>query len=343
MANRPTIHDLANAAGVSVATVDRVLNGRTKVREETARKVAEAAHRIGYHARGLVELSRSWNVPEVTLGFVLHKEKQEFYQNFGAEIRKAVAARKDVRGKAKILYSPSQSPDDFATLINKLGEEVAAIASSAVNHQSLNRIVRDLKDKNVATFALLNDFAQGIRENYLGLNNMKVGRIAAWMVSTAAQRTGKVAIFVGGNRWHGHELRETGFRSYFREYATGFTILDTLVNLETRQLTYEATLDLLHRHPDLSGIYVAGGGMEGAIAAIRETRPPGKIALVVNELIGVSRDALQDRYLTMVIGTPLAELCTALVDQMVNTVQHGPSQIPGQHFLEPRLYLPESV
>ncbi len=343
MANRPTIHDLAREAGVSVATVDRVLNGRAKVREETARKVAEAAHRIGYHARGLVELSRSWNVPEVTLGFVLHKEQQEFYQNFSSEIRRAVSARKDVRGKAKILFSPSQYPADFGKLMRELGGEVDALASSAVNHQSLNQVVRHLKESNVATFALLNDFAQGIRENYFGLNNMQVGRIAASMVATAAPRPGKVAIFVGGNRWHGHELRETGFRSYFREYATEFTILDTLVNLETRQLTYEATLDLLHRQPDLAGIYVAGGGMEGAIAAIRETRPPGKIALVVNELIGVSRDALQDRYVTMVIGTPLEELCTILVNQMVNTVLHGPSQIPGQHFLEPRLYLPESV
>ena len=39
MARRPTIRDLAEAAGVSVATVDRVLNGRHPVREETARQI----------------------------------------------------------------------------------------------------------------------------------------------------------------------------------------------------------------------------------------------------------------------------------------------------------------
>ena len=83
---------------------------------------------------------------------------------------------------------------------------------------------------------------------------------------------GKLAVFVGGYRWHGHELRETGFRSYLREYAPDFSVLDTMVNLETRQLTYEATLNLLDRNPDLRGLYCAGGGMEGAIAALRETR-----------------------------------------------------------------------
>ena len=42
MAKRPTITDLARISGVSVATVDRVLNSRLPVREETARRVYDA-------------------------------------------------------------------------------------------------------------------------------------------------------------------------------------------------------------------------------------------------------------------------------------------------------------
>lgn len=335
--------DLAREAGVGVATVDRVLNGRMKVREETARKVAEAAHRIGYHARGLIDHRLSVDIPEMHFGFVLHKEKQEFYQNFAHAIEAAVASRRDIRGRATIRFSPSQAPEDFSETILELGAKVDAIASSAVNHHTVNVAVEKLRSEGVTSFALLNDFAQGIRENYLGLNNMKVGRIAASMISMTARGSGKIAVFVGGNRWHGHELRETGFRSFFRESAPAFTVLDTLVNLETRQVTYEATLDLLHRHPDLAGIYVAGGGMEGAIAALRESRNPGKVALVVNELISDSREGLSDRYLTMVIATPLHELCEALVEYMVKAVQNGPSGAPSQHFLEPRLYIPEST
>ncbi|TIQ61443.1 MAG: LacI family transcriptional regulator, partial [Mesorhizobium sp.] len=55
MAKRPTITDLARISGVSVATVDRVLNNRLPVREETARRVYEAATSIGYHAAGLIK------------------------------------------------------------------------------------------------------------------------------------------------------------------------------------------------------------------------------------------------------------------------------------------------
>ncbi len=342
MSGRPTIKDVAKAAGVGSATVDRVLNGRGTVREETMRRVAEAAHRIGYHATALIDQRLNPSVPEMTFGFVLNKSKQQFYQNFATEIERAVAARGDIRGRAIIRFASSQSPSAFVDEFSDLSNRVDALASSAVNHQSISQEVQRLKDRGIPTFALLNDFAQGIRENYLGMNNMQVGRLAGWMATTAAQSPGKLGVFVGGNRWHGHELRETGFRSYVRSSAPDFTVLDTMVNLETRQLTYEATLDLVARHPDLRGLYVAGGGMEGAIAALREVVQPGQVALIVNELTEISRAALMEGYATMVISTPLDELCRDMVEMMISAVKNGSAEVPGQHFLPPRIYLPES-
>lgn len=343
MARRKTIADVAHEAGLSPATVDRVLNGREKVREVTARQVFEAAQRIGYHAAGLIGQRIQTELPLMRFGFVLHKEKQAFYQNFAGEISRAVANMTGVRIEAVIEFSPSQSPADFVRIMAGMKGRVDAVAATAVTHHEVTEVVQDLRASGVPCFALLNDYGQGVRETYVGLNNLKVGRIAASMITTAMHRPGKIAVFVGGYRWHGHELRETGFRSYFREFAPQFTILDTLVNLETRQLTYEATLDLLARHPDLRGIYCAGGGMEGAIAALRESRAPGEVALVVNELTPESRSALQDRYAVLVISTPLAALCRDLLALMAAAVNQGPSDITGQHFLQPDLFISESV
>ncbi|WP_439562838.1 LacI family DNA-binding transcriptional regulator [Roseinatronobacter sp.] len=341
MARRPTTKDVARAAGVSVTTVDRALNGRATVREDTLRKIADAAHEVGYHARGLLAQNLDNTKPEVTLGFVLIKKSQEFYQNFARELEAAVAARTDIRGKVLLRYASSQSPDDFAQALRTLGAKCDAVAATAVNHQRLTQAVQDLQDDGVPVFSLLNDFAQGLRRNYIGLNNMKIGRVAAWMMSGRLKRPGKLAVFVGGNRWHGHDLREVGFRSFVRENAPSFTVLETLVNLETRQLTYEATLDLVRRHPDLAGIYCAGGGMEGAIAALRELHPVPRVALVVNELTAISRAALADGYVTMVICTPLAELCSDLIELMLRAISNGNDMVAGQHFLEPRIILPE--
>jgi LacI family transcriptional regulator len=330
MANRPTIHDVAREAGVSSATVDRVLNGREKVRQETARKVYEAARLIGYHAAPLIGQRVHADLPRLRLGIVLHKERQAFYQQFHAEAERAVTQAIGVRASLQVAFAASQSPKDFTELMEGMASRVDAVAATAVTHPEVTEAVIRLN-------------AQGVRQNYIGLNNLKVGRIAAHMIATASHQSGKIAVFVGGYRWHGHELRETGVRSYFREHAPQFQILDTLINLETRQLTYEATLDLLSRHPDLRGIYCAGGGMEGAIAAVREARAPGDVALVVNELTPESRAALIARQVTMVISTPLKRLCDDLVRLATAAVSGGMLPVQGQHFLQPDLYLPESV
>lgn len=343
MANRATIHDVAREAGVSSATVDRVLNGRERVREETARKVYEAARLIGYHAAPLIGQRVQADLPRLRLGLVLHKERQAFYQAFKAEAERAVTQATGVRASLQVAFASSQSPKDFTELMEGMAPRVDAIAATAVTHPEVTEAVVRLNAKGIPCFSLLNDFGQGVRQNYLGLNNLKVGRIAAHMIATASCHAGKIAVFVGGYRWHGHELRETGVRSYFREHAPKFQILDTLINLETRQLTYEATLDLLARHPDLRGIYCAGGGMEGAIAAVREAREPGEVALVVNELTPESRAALISRHVTMVIGTPLQRLCDDLVRLATEAVSGGMLPVQGQHFLQPELFLPESV
>ena len=81
MSKRPTISDLAEAAGVSVATVDRVLNGRLPVREATARRVYEAATATGYHAAGLIRQRMRQDLPEYRLGFLLLTRETVFLQH----------------------------------------------------------------------------------------------------------------------------------------------------------------------------------------------------------------------------------------------------------------------
>ncbi|MBP1857599.1 LacI family DNA-binding transcriptional regulator [Rhizobium herbae] len=343
MAARPTIADLAKAANVSVATVDRVLNGRHKVREDTAKRVYKAANEIGFHAVGLLRQRVFEGMPQYRLGFVLQKPNHHFYQAFARELETAVQNHPGIRGIAQIDFCTSQTPSELAEKLREIGARNQAVAMTAPDYPALSVMVEELKAKGVPVFSLLSDFAPGIREGYVGLNNRKAGRTAAWMIAKAAKKPGKVAVFVGSHRFHGHELREIGFRSYFREHAPDFEVLDTLVNLETVQITHEATLDLLHRHPDLIGFYVAGGGMEGAISAIREEKLDGKYIVVVNELTPVSRTALADEIVTLAIATPLQNLCRELVQLMVTAVDNGPATAPGQTFLPLEMHVPENI
>jgi LacI family transcriptional regulator len=133
------------------------------------------------------------------------------------------------------------------------------------------------------------------------------------------------------------------FRSYFREKGEGFEVLDTIVNLDTSEITHEATANLLAQHPDLVGLYVAGGGMEGAIAAIREEGFAGKVQLIVNELTPESRAGLADDVVTMAIHTPLATLCRELVALMVTAIEKGENAVPSQTFLPFDIFTPENI
>ncbi len=148
-------------------------------------------------------------------------------------------------------------------------------------------------------------------------------------------------MFIGGPRFHGHELRETGFRSFFRDSAPGFQLLETQINLETRQLTYEATVNLLTRHADLVGLYCAGGGMEGAIQAVREMRRPQELVLIVNELTPESQAGLRDGTLSVVLGTPVSQIAAELMTQMIDASERGLAEITGQRFFPARVWTPE--
>ncbi len=343
MAGRPTLADVARAAGTSASTVDRALNGRKKVREATAQKVYLAAEEIGYHAAPLILRRLSADLPQCKMGFLLQKENQLFYLTFREEIEKAAARIPNVCARVEVIFASSQDPKEQANLILELGGRSQVVAATAVNSHQVTAAVKKLKNRDIPVFSLLNDFAPGVRQHYVGLNNLKIGRIAAWAIASTQSTPGKVAVFVGGHRWQGHELRETGFRSYFREHAQTFTVLDALVNLETRQVTYEATLDLLYRNPDLRGIFVAGGGMEGAIQALREMRKPEAVSLVVNELTETSTLALQEKYVTLVDATPLPKLCQGLLAEMAKSAVEGGAETLGQIFLQPDLFVPESI
>ena len=340
---RPTITDLAQAAGVSVATVDRVLNGRLPVREETARKVSDAADRIGYHAANAIRQRILSGRPEYHLGVVLQKERHAFYQAFTAELQEAAVRQPDRRIRVSVSFAQTSEPAEVAALLLQMSGKVHAVAATGIDHHDVTTAVSSLRARGIPTFSLLSDFAQGEREGYFGTNNMKVGRSAAWLLTKTAVRPGKILLFIGGHRYHGHTLREAGFRAYCREFAPDFEVMDAIVNLETRQLTREALVGVLARHPDLVAVYCAGGGMEGAIAALQEAGGGTSISCLVHELTPESRQALMERRLTGIFQTPLKDLCEELMATVVHTIEEGMAENPGQRFIAPLLWTPESI
>jgi len=344
MSRRPTLAAVAEEAGVSSATVDRVLNSRLPVREATALRVIKAAERIGYHGAGLMRERLRERATVRRLGFCLQKRKDPFYQAFGAAISAAAARHGPETALAVVEYMDALEPAAIAAQLLALGRKVDALAVVAVDHPHVTAAIDTLHAEGRPVFTLLSDLSAPQRAAYVGVDNRQTGRTAAWAINRLARRAGEVAVFVGSHRYLGQEISEISFRSYLREHAPQFHVLDTLVNLEDAQLAHEATLELLARRPDLAGIYVVGGGVAGIIRALREESAPGRIVTVCNELSGDHRTALIDGVVDLVLRTPIERIGEAAVRAMVRAHEPGGAPPAGTMLIQPfELFTPENV
>jgi LacI family transcriptional regulator len=302
---RTTIGQLANASGVSVATVNRVLSGSTGVRADTMARVKLAAEEIGFYGVGSLQSRISATKPKYRFGFLLHQPGRAFYQDTARALKAAAEQTADATVSLQIEFLEDLSPQNTATRMTVLGETCDAIAVVAAVHPLVTQAVLDLQQKGLPVFGLISQLSASGDVHYVGLDNWKVGRTSAWMFDHVCKKPGKLGILVGNHRYRCQEMNEAGFRSYFREHAPEFILLEPLSTFESSVVSQELTERLIHEHPDLAGLYVAGGGVTGAITALRRLAKPNQIALVGHQLLDVTRQALLDGYMSVAISQPL--------------------------------------
>jgi LacI family transcriptional regulator len=332
MTMNPTMMDVAKAAGVGVATVDRVINQRASVRPETAQKVLEAAERLGFRRAGLIR-HRIDQQNSCKLGFILQKRSTHFYREMGDALLAAAQAFSEPRIKAVVEYLDELTPQHMVAKLHELGAKVDAIAVVAADHPQISQAIDQLSGQGIPVFALISDLSAEACAGYVGLDQRKVGRTAAWAVSRLCRTPGKVGLMVGSHRYLCQEQAEISFRSYLREYAPEFQVLETSISLEDIHLAQAATLDLLKRHPDLAAIYVAGGGIEGVIQALHEAEAPTELVTVCPDLTEVTRQALIDGRIDLVISHPREWMSTRLVEAMITAVRNKDTRGPVQSLL----------
>jgi LacI family transcriptional regulator len=80
---------------------------------------------------------------------------------------------------------------------------------------------------------------------------------------------------------------------------------------------------MISTNADLVGIYMAGGGMAGLVRALRDEKAGDRIIAVCNELIPVTRSALIDGTIDLVLATPVAALASHAVAAMARAVTSG--------------------
>lgn len=340
MARRSTIQDLAARAGVSVSTIDRILNGRSEVRSATADRVLAAAEEIGFYALPALRQRLQGDRPKARLGFLLQQSHRTFYRMISEALRQAAAESLDPV-ELVIEHMDDLSPEAVADRMLRMGDHVQALAVVSAEHPRVANAIEILASRGVPTYGLISDLTAGCGTGYVGLDNWKVGRTAGWAVAGLCKTPGRVGIVVGNHRYRCQELNESGFRSYCREHAPDFTLLEPIQTFEDNAIARDVTEQLLRREPDLVALYVAGGGMPGAMEALRASGRAKSIVTLGNDLTEHTRTGLIDHVLSMVFAHPLQRLATEAVTHIAKELANGVG--PSKRLLNFDIYGPENI
>lgn len=314
---KPTLIDIAKAAGVGVATVDRVINQRAPVREPTRQRVYQAASALGMTIKNFDSPVKALATNgQKKIAVVLQQHHPAFYQ---AVTQALVAATSALATPARIVEIDGMQPQEVATTLLELGASVDAIGLVAADHPLVSQAIEQLSGQGVQVYCFMSELTASHRAGYVGIDNRRAGRTAGWAIAHLSRRPGKVATLMGDHRLLCQEYSEIGLRSYLREYSGEFEVLEPILSLESPDRAWQATRELLANHADIAGLYVNSGCVEGVIRALRETGRHRDIVTVCHEVTDVTRAALIDNTIQLVVAHPLAETARALVKALTGT------------------------
>lgn len=253
---KPGFREIAKAAGVSAATVDRVLNDRGGVSPERSRAVIEAARQFGvmrllptsWQRTCRIELILPRNKPTNSTPFWrgLAQLAQRCAQDLPGHVvvHRTMVTEGDLAALNAAILNPA-TPRDALIIAADAGEAIApALATAMARGEVVVTIVSDLQSIPP--------------HNYCGVDNFAMGRTAGLLMRKSARPGRRILVLRANDHRREHQERCDGFVQAFGG--------DGPVGIELTFEDADTTRDLAVRAlaaGDLGGIYVTGHTPEG--------------------------------------------------------------------------------
>ncbi|PDS79076.1 LacI family DNA-binding transcriptional regulator [Rhizobium sp. L43] len=298
---RPTVHDIAAAAGVSLATVDRVLNQRPGVRHVTREKVENAIRELGYiRDVAAANLAKGRTYPLV---FILPASDNSFMHGLNAEIRQAVLRSPAERTDIRTIEVPAFDPTALVSVLEELSREkpcgIAMVATDAPDvRAAVDRLVRE----RFPIVTLVSDLTGSLRHHYAGVDNIAAGRTAARLLGRfLGPRKGEIAVLAGSMLVRDHRERLEGFTSVLAEEFPDLAILPVLEGRDDPEVAHRLVTDALG-NAGIVGVYSLGAGNRGLIRALKEKSVDRTLTVIAHELTPHTRAALLDNTIDAILN-----------------------------------------
>lgn len=207
-----TIYEVSELAGVSLATVSRVINKNTKVSEKTLKKVVDAMDSLGYSPNSIAQSLASNRTNSV--GILVSELHGTFFGEMMAGIESELrAAGKHViittgnndeeKEKEGIAFLMSRNCDAIIIHVEALSDEyLIELSKGKIPVYIINRLVND------------------IRENCISLNNERGGYLATKEIIEQAHSN--IAYIAGPQIKHDAKERLAGHKLALEEYSLSF-------------------------------------------------------------------------------------------------------------------------
>jgi DNA-binding LacI/PurR family transcriptional regulator len=269
----PTIKHVAEAAGVSTATVSRVLSGLAGVGPEISDRVREEVRKLGYQPN---RVARSLRVRTTrTIGVIIPDIENPFFTRVVRGIEEVLQAAEYSLLLANSNESPARERVAFATL---QAEGAAGVIFTAAAGQRLD--YRDLHAHQLPMVSI-SRVLPGLKVDTVTVGNVEGARMAvAHLIGLGHRRIGLIS---GPMSINTARDRQAGYEKALED--AGLPLVRDLVQFADFRQTggYSAMEQLLQMRVPPTAVFAGSNLMTlGALQAIHERglNIPGEIAIV---------------------------------------------------------------
>lgn len=300
MRRRATVHDVARAAGVSLATVDRVLNGRPGVRAATAEKVEAAIASIGF-SRDL-NASLMARARDLAVVFLIPESANEFMESLAEAVtRRAPLALAD-RTHIVTRRLPAFDPEALARQLDRLDPRETDCAVIVTSEEpEVLAAVEAAHRRGISVMTLVSDLPGSARRHFIGIDNLAAGRTAASLIGRFLPQGGEVAVIAGSLHLRDHVDRLEGFRAGLAAEFPGIEVVGPVEGHDDPGETARIVAEVLRERPGLRGLYNLGAGNAGLVQALEASGRAGLIRVIAHELTAPTRAGLHGGAIDVVL------------------------------------------
>ena len=289
------IREIAWQAGVSEATVDRVLHDRPGVRDRMVRKVRQA----------IADLDRQQSdVPLEGRTFVLDIVLQA-PEPFSSAVRGALDAERSFLRPAVISARFHPVPGDPVAGLTKILDRIARRGSAGVilkapDVPEITAAVDRLAHERIPVVTLATDLPRSQRVAYIGVDNRSAGATAGYLMAHwLGNEPGDILVALPVNFFRGEEEREMGFRSAIRSLSPHRSLID-VTDPGVEGALKDLVLRALRNDSGINAVYSVSANNVAIVEAFAST-PRTLSAMVGHDLLDDNARLLRDGRLSAVL------------------------------------------